>query len=61
MAHFSLDSGWTNEVREFGEEAIDRCATSDGLDAGDQRAGGVFSALLQDAEIRKKVHANEGM
>jgi hypothetical protein len=39
VAHFALDSGWASEVREFGEEAVDQCAASDGLDAGDQRAG----------------------
>jgi hypothetical protein len=41
MADFALDSGWAGEVREFGEDAFDRRATSDGLDAGDQRAGGL--------------------
>jgi hypothetical protein len=41
MADFALDSGWASEVREFGEDAVDRCAASDGLDAGDQRAGGL--------------------
>jgi hypothetical protein len=41
MAVFALDSGWAGEVRESGEDAIDRCAASDGLDAGDQRAGGL--------------------
>jgi hypothetical protein len=34
--HFALDSGWAGEVREFGEEAVDRCAATDGLDAGHQ-------------------------
>jgi hypothetical protein len=41
MADFALDSGWAGEVREFGEDVVDRCAASDGLDAGDQRAGGL--------------------
>jgi hypothetical protein len=41
MADFALDSGWRSEVREFGEEAVDWCAASDGLDAGDQSAGGL--------------------
>jgi hypothetical protein len=36
VAHFALDSGWAGEVREFGEEAVERCATTDGLDAGNQ-------------------------
>jgi hypothetical protein len=27
MAPFMLDSGWANEVRKVGEEAVDRCAT----------------------------------
>jgi hypothetical protein len=39
MADFALDFGWASEVREFGEEAVDRCAASYGLDAGDQHAG----------------------
>jgi hypothetical protein len=41
MADFALDSGWASEVREFGEDAVDRCAASDVLDAGDQHAGGL--------------------
>jgi hypothetical protein len=40
MADFALDSGWAREVRKFGE-SVDRCATSDDLDAGAQRAGGL--------------------
>jgi hypothetical protein len=36
VAHFMLDSGWASEVREFGEKAIDGCASTDGIDAGDQ-------------------------
>jgi hypothetical protein len=38
VAHFALDSGGASEVREFGE-VIDRCTATDGLNAGDQRAG----------------------
>jgi phage-related minor tail protein len=38
MEDFETDSGWASEVREFGEEAVDRCAASVGLDAGDQSA-----------------------
>jgi hypothetical protein len=38
---FALDSGWASEVREFGEETVDHCATSNGLDVEDQRAGGL--------------------
>jgi hypothetical protein len=41
MADFAMDSGWAGEVREFGDVAVDRCAPSDGLDAGDRRAGGL--------------------
>jgi hypothetical protein len=41
MADFALDSGWASEVREFGEDAVDRCAGSDGLYVGDQCAGGL--------------------
>jgi hypothetical protein len=41
MADIVLDFGWASEVRDFGEDAVDRCAASDGLDAGDQRAGGL--------------------
>jgi hypothetical protein len=36
VAHFMLDSGEASEVRELGEEAVDRCVATDGLDAGDQ-------------------------
>jgi hypothetical protein len=36
VVHFALDSGWAGEVREFGEEACNRCAATDGLDAGNQ-------------------------
>jgi hypothetical protein len=35
VEHFALDSDWAIEVREFGEEAVDRCAASDGLYAWD--------------------------
>jgi hypothetical protein len=43
MVDFALDSGWVSEVRELGKEAIDRCAARDGLNAGDQRTGGLGS------------------
>jgi hypothetical protein len=36
MADLALDFGWTIIVREFGEEAVNRCAASDGLDVGVQ-------------------------
>jgi hypothetical protein len=36
VVYFSLDSGRLSEVQEFGEEAVDRCAAIDGLDARDQ-------------------------
>jgi hypothetical protein len=39
MTDFALNSGWTSELQEFGEDAVDRCAAIDGLDAGDQLAG----------------------
>jgi hypothetical protein len=35
MANFVLDFGWVSEVQEFGEEAFNQCAASDGLDTGD--------------------------
>jgi hypothetical protein len=35
MADIALDSGWAGEFREFGEDAFDRCASSDDRDAGD--------------------------
>jgi hypothetical protein len=41
MADFAVDSGWEGGVREFGEEAVERCAASDGVNAGDQRVGGL--------------------
>jgi hypothetical protein len=40
MAYFVLESGWPCEVRKFGEEAVDRCGVSEGLDAGDRPVGG---------------------
>jgi hypothetical protein len=33
-AEFALDSGWPCEVRDFCEDAVDRVAVSDNLDAG---------------------------
>jgi hypothetical protein len=36
VAHFALNSGGSSEVLEFGEEAVDRRAATDGLDAGGQ-------------------------
>jgi hypothetical protein len=39
MADFALDSGWVSEVRECGEEDVDRCAAIDCLDTGEQRVG----------------------
>jgi hypothetical protein len=41
VANLALDSGWASEVWELGKEAIDRCAASDGPNAGDQRAVGL--------------------
>jgi hypothetical protein len=34
MKDFVLNSGWKSVLQEFGEDAVDRCAASDGLDAG---------------------------
>jgi hypothetical protein len=34
MADFALNSGWASEVREFGQDAVTRCAASDGLRLG---------------------------
>jgi hypothetical protein len=39
IVDFALDSGWASEVRDFGEEAVDRCATTDVLNAREQRVG----------------------
>jgi hypothetical protein len=36
MAHFTLNSGRPSEVQEFSEEAVDRCAATDGLDNENQ-------------------------
>jgi hypothetical protein len=41
VTDFALDSGWTREIRELGEETVERCAANDGLNAGDHRAGGL--------------------
>jgi hypothetical protein len=73
VVHFTLNCGWVSEVREFGEEAVDRCAASDGLDLWDQPASGlcryrqrrdqyaVISAVQQEAKMREEVHPNEGV
>jgi hypothetical protein len=36
VGHFALNAGGPSEDREFGEEAVDRRATADGLHAGSQ-------------------------
>jgi hypothetical protein len=36
VVHFVLDYCGPGKVCEFGEEAVDQCATTDGLDAGNQ-------------------------
>jgi hypothetical protein len=41
MADFALAFGWVSEVWEFSEEAVNRCATSDGLDTGDKHTSGL--------------------
>jgi hypothetical protein len=33
VAHFVLNSGGPSEVREFGKEAVDQCAVTNGFDA----------------------------
>jgi hypothetical protein len=74
VADFSLYSGGASEVRELGEETVDRCVANDGLNAGDQHTGGlgwygqqrdsvqkpVLSAVHQKAEMRQKVHTDDG-
>jgi hypothetical protein len=72
MVDFALDFGWASEVQELGKESVDQCAASDGLNAGDQRPGGlgwyrqrrdsiqksVVSAVHQKAEMREDVHSD---
>jgi hypothetical protein len=41
VADFSLYSGGASGVQELGEETVDRFVADDGLNAGDQRAGGL--------------------
>jgi hypothetical protein len=41
VADFSLYSGEASEVHELGEETIDQRVTNDGLNVGDQGAGGL--------------------
>jgi hypothetical protein len=41
IAYFTLDSRGASEVRELGEEGVDCCTATDGLDAGDQRDDGL--------------------
>jgi hypothetical protein len=53
MADFVLDSGWASDIRELSEEAVNRCAASDGLNAGDQRAGGLGCYKQQHDTIQK--------
>jgi hypothetical protein len=74
MADFALESGWTSEARELGKGTVDWCVANDGLNAGDQRAGGlgwygqrrdsvqkpVVSAVHQKAEMRQEVHIDDG-
>jgi hypothetical protein len=74
VAEFVLDSSWTSEARELGEETVDRCAADDGLNAEYQRAGGlgwygkrrdsvqkpVVSGVHQKAEMRQNVHTDDG-
>jgi hypothetical protein len=36
VMYFVLHSSGANEVRKFGEKAVDRCAAVDDLDTGDQ-------------------------
>jgi hypothetical protein len=38
---FSLYSGGASEVREFGEETVNRCVANDGLNALEKHAGGL--------------------
>jgi hypothetical protein len=35
VARLALDSGWSGELRELGEETVDRVAVSDDLHARD--------------------------
>jgi hypothetical protein len=73
VTDLSLYSGGASEIRELGEETVDRCVANDGLNAGDQRAGSlgwygqhdsvqkpVVSAVHQKAEIGEKVHTDDG-
>jgi hypothetical protein len=55
VVYFSLDSGRVSEVREFSEEAVNRCAAIDGLDAGDQ-----FSELAAWASTDNDVTSSSG-
>jgi hypothetical protein len=55
VAYFALDSVWASEVREFGEESVDRCAASDVLDAGDQRARGFGRHRQRSDPVQKAV------
>jgi hypothetical protein len=41
VAEFALGSGWASEVRELSEETVNWCVANDGLNAWDQRAGGL--------------------
>jgi hypothetical protein len=34
MADFALDPSWSDEVREFGEEGVDRSTAADDFHAG---------------------------
>jgi hypothetical protein len=75
VAHLALNSGWTDDIRERGEKAVQRCAVTDGLHAWDICAG-CFSrgkqrsdpvqktfvpAVHQEAEMRKEVHTDDGI
>jgi hypothetical protein len=49
MADLALESVWASEVRDFGEEAVDRCAVSYDLDVGGQRVGGLGRYTQRDS------------
>lgn len=48
VAHLALDSGGAGEVREFGEEAVERRAGIDGLDS---KIGELAACAVEDNDV----------
>jgi hypothetical protein len=74
VAHLTLNTSGTNEVRNFGEGGFDVSTATDDFHAGNLRAGGlgrsrrcdsvlqaVVHTVQQKAEMGKEVSPDEGL